>query len=259
SVVILRKSVNESHFNADDFGLTQGVNNGIVKSHQDGVVKSTTMMVGMDAEQNAIELAHQNPDLKIGVHLRFTAGAPLTEHPNLTNGRTHFVKYSELWNKQDFEAQAVYDEAKAQIDHFLSLGQRSVILIVIIMLIRTPRFFLLFRNSRKSTACHFAEWYLSSTNDDKLFLTDEFYDQKVSLDGLMQHLLSLKENYDVVEVMCHPAYADQPLIMKSGYALQRELELQVLTSPILKEQLAQHGIAVTDYSALVSTSQVVGV
>ncbi|MDW3171337.1 chitooligosaccharide deacetylase, partial [Vibrio sp. Y184] len=44
-----------------------------------------------------------------------------------------------------------------------------------------------------------------------------------------------------------------------GYALQRELELQVLTSPILKEQLAQHGIAVTDYSALVSTSQVVGV
>lgn len=50
----------------------------------------------------------------------------------------------------------------------------------------------------------------------------------------MQHLLSLKENYDVVEVMCHPAYADQPLIMKSGYALQRELELQVLTSPILK-------------------------
>lgn len=51
-------------FNADDFGLTQGVNNGIVKSHQDGVVKSTTMMVGMDAEQNAIELANQNPDLK---------------------------------------------------------------------------------------------------------------------------------------------------------------------------------------------------
>lgn len=52
-------------FNADDFGLTQGVNNGIVKSHQDGVVKSTTMMVGMDAEQHAIELAHQNPDLKL--------------------------------------------------------------------------------------------------------------------------------------------------------------------------------------------------
>ncbi|MDG2932465.1 chitooligosaccharide deacetylase, partial [Vibrio parahaemolyticus] len=49
------------------------------------------------------------------------------------------------------------------------------------------------------------------------------------------------------------------LILKSGYALQRELELQVLTSPILKEQLAQHGITVTDYSELVSTNQMVGV
>ncbi|MBT0322946.1 ChbG/HpnK family deacetylase, partial [Vibrio campbellii] len=27
-------------FNADDFGLTQGVNNGIIKAHQQGVVLS---------------------------------------------------------------------------------------------------------------------------------------------------------------------------------------------------------------------------
>ncbi|HCM1417213.1 TPA: chitin disaccharide deacetylase [Vibrio parahaemolyticus] len=247
-------------FNADDFGLTQGVNNGIVKSHQDGVVKSTTMMVGMDAEQNAIELANQNPDLKIGVHLRFTAGAPLTEHPNLTNGRTYFVKYSELWNKQDFEAQAVYDEAKAQIDHFLSLGLTLSHLDSHHHAHTHPQIFPIVQKLAKehrvplrgSGICH-------QPMTTSYFFSDEFYDQKVSLDGLMQHLLSLKENYDVVEVMCHPAYADQPLIMKSGYALQRELELQVLTSPILKEQLAQHGIAVTDYSALVSTSQVVGV
>ncbi len=75
----------------------------------------------------------------------------------------------------------------------------------------------------------------------------------------MAHLLSLKADYDLVEVMCHPAEADQALILKSGYALQRELELQVLTSPILKEQLAHHGITVTDYSELVSTNQMVGV
>uniref|UniRef100_UPI000471ABF4 ChbG/HpnK family deacetylase n=1 Tax=Vibrio parahaemolyticus TaxID=670 RepID=UPI000471ABF4 len=183
-----------------------------------------------------------------------------TDPPNLTNGRTHFVKYSELWNKQDFDAQAVYEEAKAQIDHFLSLGltlshldshhhahTHPQILPIVQKLAKEHRVPL-----RGSGICH-------QPMTTSYFFSDKFYDQKVSLDGLMQHLLSLKENYDVVEVMCHPAYADQPLIMKSGYALQRELELQVLTSPILKEQLAQHGIAVTDYSALVSTSQVVGV
>ena len=34
-------------FNADDFGLTNGVNNGIVQAFHQGVVRSTTFMVGM--------------------------------------------------------------------------------------------------------------------------------------------------------------------------------------------------------------------
>ncbi|MFA0025879.1 ChbG/HpnK family deacetylase, partial [Vibrio sp. 10N.261.49.A5] len=95
-------------FNADDFGLTSGVNIGIIKAHQQGVVNSTTMMVGMDAEKHAVELAKQNPDLKIGVHLRFTAGPPITGHPNLTNNKEEFVSYADLWKKQDFDAKVVY-------------------------------------------------------------------------------------------------------------------------------------------------------
>ncbi|EJU9973773.1 chitin disaccharide deacetylase [Vibrio alginolyticus] len=247
-------------FNADDFGLTRGVNSGIVKAHQQGVVRSTTMMVGMDAEQHALELARHNPDLKIGVHLRFTAGVPITKHPNLTNGRSYFINYDELWSKQDFETQVVYDEAKAQVEHFLSLGlelshldshhhahTHPQILPVIKEVANEYRVPL-----RGTGLCQ-------ESMTIRYIFTDEFYDQKVSLDGLMAHLLSLKADYDLVEVMCHPAEADQALILKSGYALQRELELQVLTSPILKEQLAHHGITVTDYSELVSTNQTVGV
>ncbi|ENK2110323.1 MULTISPECIES: chitin disaccharide deacetylase [Vibrio] len=247
-------------FNADDFGLTRGVNNGIVKAHRQGVVHSTTMMVGMDAEQHALELARHNPDLKVGVHLRFTAGVPITKHRNLTNGRAHFINYDELWSKQDFETQVVYDEAKAQVEHFLSLGlelshldshhhahTHPQILPVIKEVANEYRVPL-----RGTGLCQ-------ESMTIRYIFTDEFYDQKVSLDGLMAHLLSLKADYDLVEVMCHPAEADQALILKSGYVLQRELELQVLTSPILKEQLAHHGITVTDYSELVSTNQMVGV
>ncbi|EKM31076.1 ydjC-like family protein [Vibrio harveyi] len=59
--------------------------------------------------------------------------------------------------------------------------------------------------------------------------------------------------------MCHPAEADQSLLSKSSYAQQREVELQVLTSPVFKQELAQHGMAITDYSALVSSSGVASV
>ncbi|YCO04075.1 chitin disaccharide deacetylase [Vibrio sp. VNB-15] len=247
-------------FNADDFGLTQGVNNGIIKAHQQGVVKSTTMMVGMDAEEHAMELAKQSPNLRVGVHLRFTAGAPITGHPNLTNGKEQFVSYAELWKKQDFDTKVVYEEAQSQIEYFLALGlslshldshhhahTHPQLLPVIKELATKYRVPL-----RGSGLCHVS-------NTARYFFTDEFYDQGVSLDGLMRNLLKLKSQYDIVEVMCHPAEADQPLILKSGYALQRELELQVLTSLILKQELVQHGIAVTDYSALSSSNKVVSV
>ncbi|MED5502926.1 MAG: chitin disaccharide deacetylase [Pseudomonadota bacterium] len=247
-------------FNADDFGLTPGVNKGIVKAHQQGVVRSTTMMVGMDAEQHAVELAKQNPNLKIGVHLRFTAGAPVTGHLNLTNGQTQFVSYDELWKKQDFEEEVVYQEAIAQVEAFLKLGlslshldshhhahthpQLLPVIRKVAQKYKVPL--------RGSGLCH-------TESKVKYYFTDEFYDQGVSLGGIMKHLLGLKAKYDVVEVMCHPAEADQSLLLKSSYALQRELELQVLTSPILKQEFAQHGMTVTDYSALISSNKVVSV
>jgi predicted glycoside hydrolase/deacetylase ChbG (UPF0249 family) len=105
---------------------------------------------------------------------------------------------------------------------------------------------------RGSGLCHIE-------NSVKYYFTAEFYDQGVSLEGIMKHLLSLKAQYDVVEVMCHPAEADQSLLSKSSYAQQREVELQVLTSPVFKQELAQHGMAITDYSALVSSSGVASV
>ncbi|MGR5278919.1 chitin disaccharide deacetylase [Vibrio rotiferianus] len=247
-------------FNADDFGLTPGVNKGIVKAHQQGVVCSTTMMVGMDAEEHAVELAKQNPNLKIGVHLRFTTGSPLTGNPNLTNGQARFVSYDELWKKQDFEEEVVYQEAIAQVEAFLKLGlslshldshhhahthpQLLPVIRKVAQKYKVPL--------RGSGLCYIE-------NRVNYYFTDEFYDQGVSLEGIMKHLLSLKAQYDVVEVMCHPAEADQPLLLKSSYALQRELELQVLTSSIFQQELTKHGMTVTDYSALISPSKVASV
>lgn len=247
-------------FNADDFGLTQGVNNGIVKAHQQGVVRSTTMMVGMDAEQHAVELAKQNPDLKVGVHLRFTAGAPITEHPNLTNGKALFVSYDQLWQKQDFDANAVYQEAKSQVEYFLALDLKLSHLDSHHHAHTHPQLFPVIRELAKHYRVPLrGSGLLHNTMMVKYYFTDQFYDQGVSLERLITHLLDLKQQYDVVEVMCHPAEADQPLIHKSGYAQQRELELELLSCPILKQELAQHGMTVTDYSALVSSPNTISV
>jgi chitin disaccharide deacetylase len=71
--------------NADDFGLCESVNKGIIEAHTNGVLTSTTIMANMPAAQQAIDLAKnlpalsnvEGPTLGLGVHLNLTAGKPL--------------------------------------------------------------------------------------------------------------------------------------------------------------------------------------
>lgn len=239
-------------FNADDFGLTQGVNNGIVQSHLDGVVNSTTMLVGMPAQQHAVALAKDIPTLKVGLHLRFTLGSPLTKSDNLCDKNGEFFKYDQFWRQQHFTPEAIYNECIAQVEAFLGLGLE-----------------LSHIDSHHHAHTHplllpivteIAEKYGVPLRGQKVehlryTFSDQFYDQSVDLDGLLEHLYEMRKQYDVVEVMCHPAIVDKALSDSSGYAVQREKERQVLTNDKLAILLARHSIEVTDYSALTTQHQ----
>ena len=63
--------------NADDFGFTRGVNNGIVQAHKQGIVTSTTIMANGQAFNEAVELARENPGLGVGCHLSIVGGRPV--------------------------------------------------------------------------------------------------------------------------------------------------------------------------------------
>lgn len=55
--------------NADDFGYTRDVNEGIVYAHRQGILTATTLMATGAAFEHAVALAHENPALDVGVHL----------------------------------------------------------------------------------------------------------------------------------------------------------------------------------------------
>lgn len=82
--------------NADDFGLTSGVNRAVLELHQAGVLTSTTLMANATATKDAIELARDNPTLGVGCHVVLVDGEPLLsarqDIPNLADpvgGRFH--------------------------------------------------------------------------------------------------------------------------------------------------------------------------
>ena len=63
--------------NADDFGLTRGVNRAIVELHQAGVLTSATLMAKARATDEAIALAQANPRLGVGCHVVLVDGEPV--------------------------------------------------------------------------------------------------------------------------------------------------------------------------------------
>ena len=63
--------------NADDFGLTSGVNRGIMESHRNGVVTSATLMARGARFDEATDLAAQAPRLSVGCHVVLVDGSPV--------------------------------------------------------------------------------------------------------------------------------------------------------------------------------------
>jgi chitin disaccharide deacetylase len=62
--------------NADDLGLTVGVNNGIFDAHDHGVLTSASVFANARATDDALERALRRPSLGVGGHLTLVDGQP---------------------------------------------------------------------------------------------------------------------------------------------------------------------------------------
>jgi len=68
---------------ADDFGLSPGVNAGILTAHHDGVLTDASLMVNGAACAEAVELAHATPTLSVGLHLVLVQGQATSAAPTV--------------------------------------------------------------------------------------------------------------------------------------------------------------------------------
>ena len=80
--------------NADDFGLSEEINEGILQAHTKGIVTSTSLMPTGAAFCHAVNLASMTPSLDVGIHLTLVEETPLSPPqsiPSLVNdhGRFH--------------------------------------------------------------------------------------------------------------------------------------------------------------------------
>ena len=67
-------------FCADDFGLTDSVNEAVEKAHCDGVLQAASLMVAAPSAADAVRRARANPSLRVGLHLVVIEGPAVLPH-----------------------------------------------------------------------------------------------------------------------------------------------------------------------------------
>lgn len=219
--------------NADDFGLSRGVNYGVLDSHLNGVVSATTMLVNVPATEHAVELAKANPSLRIGVHLALTIGRPILDNvSSLTEANGAFRKLAKQRNEAFVDPEDVIREWSAQIDRFLAFGLKPSHL-------DSHHHMHSWAHIRPAVEALSFKYNLPWRNvfeerPTGITLLTEAFDARFYQAGVTESMLDKiiaeHQHVDSLEIMCHPAYVDHALKKQSSYVDERVLEAEVLTT-----------------------------
>lgn len=96
--------------NADDFGFTPDVNDGIIHAHRKGILTATTLMANGDAFDHAVNLAQETPTLDVGCHFVLVADghslvAPYRNLPSSISKLAAAIYLGKLNPEAELEAQ----------------------------------------------------------------------------------------------------------------------------------------------------------
>ena len=117
--------------NADDFGLTPGVNRAIAECHQAGMVTSATLMATGAALADAARISREMPRLSVGCHMVLVDGAPVLPPgtvPSLAVGKadgafpTTLGSFVQRATTGRFRAEEIESEATAQFRKLENAG-----------------------------------------------------------------------------------------------------------------------------------------
>jgi hopanoid biosynthesis associated protein HpnK len=117
--------------NADDFGLTPGVNRAILEAHATGIVTSTTLMANGPAFDQAVQLAQTAAQLGVGCHVVLVDGTPvldpsqvrsLLDHPDNRQFPAPISRFAWRCMRGEIIPEEIEAEVTAQIRRLQSAG-----------------------------------------------------------------------------------------------------------------------------------------
>ena len=271
--------------NADDFGISRGVNRGIVEAHRAGLVTSASLMANLPSAEDAVTRAAVCPDLSLGLHLTLTAGRPLSppdQVPTLVDGSGRFLVLGQLLTRlstgkvrpseaaRELSAQVAWAIRRGvhptHLDSHHHVHVHPLVAPIVIRLARehrigwvrgpaeggpSPR--LVARRPKDavrtvaiSTFGALLRWQLRRAG---LCTADHFRGIGLGL-GFGEHdllgvLRALPDG--LTELMTHPGHPDEELAQLTVFAEGRDRELAALTSRSVRDLVSRAGIHLTGF------------
>ena len=239
--------------NADDFGLTDGVTEGIALAMEAGVVGGTTAMVCAAGAAERLSRYAARLSGRVGLHLQLTGGVPCLPPeavPSLVGADGAFPRkkiavanvdpgeVAREWRAQLARLRACGIEP-SHLDAHHHIHKRPEVYPVYLELARE-----LGLPARALSEAMRTDLAASGLPRADACLTD-WFGQELSagrLLALIEAAFARLPDGAVVEVMTHPGHCDPDLSTISSYAEGREAELRILLAPALREALAGRGI-----------------
>jgi predicted glycoside hydrolase/deacetylase ChbG (UPF0249 family) len=224
--------------NADDFGLSAGVNRGIIECAERGILTSASLMIRWPAAAEAAAYARQNRNISLGLHVDLGEWV-------LRNG-----EWELLYKVVDAEdGKAVESEVIRQFAKFRQLVRRD------------PSHLDSHQHIHRNEPAHSIMLKLARDlgvplreHDSHIRYCGDFYGQgaegehlpgAISVTNLKHILDSLPEG--VTELGCHPGYDDG---LQTPYRAERSEEVRVLCDPAIRAHLNSLQITLSSFDAI---------
>jgi len=256
--------------NADDFGITEGVNKAIFELAEAGMITSTSVMSNMPGYKSIV---HIKDKIGIGVHFNLTVGRPITDPnkiPALVDSKGLFFDLSQLLKKtrrRESSKQEVEIEFDAQIRHLLDIDITPDHIDSHESLLKYPFFMEIIKKVARKYRIPAVRTYIQRKFDysrllsprkilislylafQKMgwksdgFYTADKYDSLIKCgldyDAALRKLHDIFQHLPpgILEIGVHPGYLDGNHILLGGYISEREIELQALSSGYFKQLL----------------------
>lgn len=104
--------------NGDDFGMSEDVNDAVLKSFQNGILRSTSLMANGKSFIDAVKIIKSNPELDVGVHLTLTEEKPILNIEKLSSlidVDGYFLKHAIYFSKKYFAGRILLNEVKSEL------------------------------------------------------------------------------------------------------------------------------------------------